>query len=181
LVLARLPDAPSGIKGISLFVVPKFLPQADGSSGARNGVLCTGIEHKMGIRASATCQLAFDEATGWLVGEPNKGMRAMFVMMNSERLSCGTQGLGVGEAAYQNAVAYTKERLQGRSRRRREEPREARRSDHRAPRRAPIADDDARQQRGLPRARRLGRECARSRGALDRSCRARRSRRISSR
>ncbi len=115
LVLARLPDAPSGIKGISLFAVPKFLTQADGSIGARNGVLCTGIEHKMGIRASATCQLAFDEATGWLVGEPNKGMRAMFVMMNSERLSCGTQGLGVGEAAYQNAVTYTKERIQGRS------------------------------------------------------------------
>ncbi|HMD74684.1 MAG TPA: acyl-CoA dehydrogenase C-terminal domain-containing protein [Steroidobacteraceae bacterium] len=115
LVLARLPDAPSGIKGISLFAVPKFLPEADGSVGARNGVLCTGIEHKMGIRASATCQLAFDEAKGWLVGEMNKGMRAMFVMMNSERLSCGTQGLGVGEAAYQNAVAYTKERIQGRS------------------------------------------------------------------
>ncbi len=115
LVLARLPDAPSGIKGISLFAVPKFLPQADGSVGARNGVLCTGIEHKMGIRASATCQLAFDEAKGWLVGEANKGMRAMFVMMNSERLSCGTQGLGVGEAAYQNAVGYTKERIQGRS------------------------------------------------------------------
>jgi alkylation response protein AidB-like acyl-CoA dehydrogenase len=115
LVLARLPDSPAGIKGISLFAVPKFLPQADGSVGPRNGVLCTGIEHKMGIRASATCQLSFDEASGWLVGEPNKGMRAMFVMMNSERLSCGTQGLGVGEAAYQNAVAYTKERIQGRS------------------------------------------------------------------
>jgi len=115
LVLARLPDSPMGIKGISLFVVPKYLPLADGSIGPRNSMLCTGIEHKMGIRASATCQLSFDEATGWLVGEPNKGMRAMFVMMNSERLSCGTQGLGVGEASYQGAVAYTKERLQGRS------------------------------------------------------------------
>ena len=115
LVLARLPDAPPGIKGISLFVVPKFLPQADGTVGARNGVLCTGIEHKMGIKGSATCQISFDEATGWLVGEPNKGMRAMFVMMNSERLSVGTQGLGVGEAAYQSAVAYAKDRLQGRS------------------------------------------------------------------
>jgi alkylation response protein AidB-like acyl-CoA dehydrogenase len=115
LVLARMPDAPPGIKGISLFVVPKFLPQPDGSLGARNGVLCTGIEHKMGIKASATCQISFDEAQGWLVGEPNKGMRAMFVMMNSERLSVGTQGLGIGEAAYQSAVAYAKDRLQGRS------------------------------------------------------------------
>jgi hypothetical protein len=114
LVLARLPDAPPGITGISLFVVPKFLPKA-GTVGARNGVKCVGIEHKMGIKASATCQITFDEATGWLVGEPNKGMRAMFVMMNSERLSVGTQGLGVGEVAYQSAVAYAKDRLQGRS------------------------------------------------------------------
>ena len=115
LVLARMPDAPPGIKGISLFVVPKFLPTADGGVGARNGVKCTGIEHKMGIKASATCQISFDDATGWLVGEPHKGMRAMFVMMNSERLSVGTQGLGIGEVAYQSAVAYAKDRLQGRS------------------------------------------------------------------
>ena len=115
LVLARLPDAPKGIKGISLFLVPKFLPKEDGSVGPRNGVLCTGIEHKMGIHGSSTCQMSFDEATGWLVGEPHKGMRAMFSMMNSERLSVGTQGLGLGEAAYQAAVAYAKERLQGRS------------------------------------------------------------------
>jgi alkylation response protein AidB-like acyl-CoA dehydrogenase len=115
LVLARLPDAPPGIKGISLFVVPKFLANADGSVGARNGVTCAGIEHKLGIKASATCQINFDNAAGWLVGEPHKGMRAMFVMMNSERLSVGTQGLGIGEAAYQSAVAYAKERLQGRS------------------------------------------------------------------
>jgi len=115
LVLARMPDAPPGIKGISLFVVPKFLPNADGSVGARNGVKCTGIEHKMGIKASATCQISFDEAAGFLVGEPHKGMRAMFVMMNSERLSVGTQGLGIGEVAYQSAVAYAKDRLQGRS------------------------------------------------------------------
>jgi alkylation response protein AidB-like acyl-CoA dehydrogenase len=115
LVLARMPDSPPGIRGISLFVVPKFLPNADGTVGARNGVKCTGIEHKMGIKASATCQMSFDEAAGWLVGEPNKGMRAMFVMMNSERLSVGTQGLGLGEVAYQSAVAYAKERLQGRS------------------------------------------------------------------
>ena len=115
LVLARLPDAPKGIKGISLFLVPKFLPREDGSVGPRNGVLCTGIEHKMGIHGSSTCQMSFDEATGWIVGEPHKGMRAMFAMMNSERLSVGTQGLGLGEAAYQAAVAYAKERLQGRA------------------------------------------------------------------
>ncbi|MEP9370237.1 acyl-CoA dehydrogenase C-terminal domain-containing protein [Xanthobacter sp. VNH20] len=115
LVLARLPDAPKGVKGISLFLVPKFLPTEDGRPGMRNGVQCTGIEHKMGIHGSATCQLSFDEATGWLVGEPHKGMRAMFSMMNSERLSVGTQGLGVGEAAYQSAVTYAKERLQGRA------------------------------------------------------------------
>lgn len=115
LVLARLPDAPKGIKGISLFLVPKFLPKDDGSVGPRNGVLCTGIEHKMGIHGSSTCQMSFDDATGWLVGEPHKGMRAMFAMMNSERLSVGTQGLGLGEAAYQGAVAYAKERLQGRA------------------------------------------------------------------
>lgn len=115
LVLARLPDAPAGVKGISLFIVPKFLPNADGTLGARNGVRCAGIEHKMGIKASATAQLTFDQATGWLVGEPHKGMRAMFVMMNSERLSVGNQGLGAGELAYQSAAAYAKERLQGRS------------------------------------------------------------------
>jgi len=115
LVLARLPDAPAGVKGVSLFVVPKFLPNADGTIGMRNGVTCGGIEHKLGIKASATCQINFDAATAWLVGEPHKGMRAMFVMMNSERLSVGTQGLGLGEAAYQSAAAYARERLQGRS------------------------------------------------------------------
>ncbi|MCB5945062.1 acyl-CoA dehydrogenase C-terminal domain-containing protein [Acidocella sp. KAb 2-4] len=115
LVLARLPDAPPGIKGISLFLVPKFLPDAEGKPGARNGVSCAAIEHKMGIKASATCQMNFDDATGWLVGTPHKGMQAMFVMMNSERLSVGTQGLGLGEAAYQGAVAYARERVQGRS------------------------------------------------------------------
>lgn len=115
LVLARLPDAPKGVKGISLFLVPKFLPRADGTPGERNGVTCSALEHKMGIKASATCQMSFDDATGWLVGEPHKGMRAMFTMMNSERLSVGIQGLGAGEAAYQGAVAYARERLQGRS------------------------------------------------------------------
>jgi alkylation response protein AidB-like acyl-CoA dehydrogenase len=115
LVLARLPDAPKGVKGISLFLVPKFLPAPDGTPGARNGVTCSALEHKMGIKASATCQLSFDDALGWLVGEPHKGMRAMFTMMNSERLSVGIQGLGAGEAAYQGAVAYARERLQGRA------------------------------------------------------------------
>ena len=115
LVLARMPDAPPGVKGISLFLVPKFLPDADGNPGQRNGVSCAAIEHKMGLKASATCQLNFDDATGWLVGTPHKGMQAMFVMMNSERLSVGTQGLGLGEVSYQSAVAYARDRLQGRS------------------------------------------------------------------
>ncbi|MFL7901618.1 acyl-CoA dehydrogenase C-terminal domain-containing protein [Azospirillum argentinense] len=115
LVLARLPDAPSGTRGISLFLVPKFLPKDDGTVGPRNGVACGSIEHKMGIKASATCVMNFEDATGWLVGEPHKGMRAMFVMMNAARLAVGIQGLGVAEVSYQNAVAYAKERLQGRS------------------------------------------------------------------
>jgi alkylation response protein AidB-like acyl-CoA dehydrogenase len=115
LVLARLPDAPAGVKGISLFVVPKFLVKEDGNPGARNGVNCTSIEHKMGIKASATCSMSFDDARGWLVGEPHKGLRAMFTMMNTERLSVGIQGLGVAEVAYQNAVNYARERIQGRS------------------------------------------------------------------
>ncbi len=115
LVLARLPDAPAGTRGISLFLVPKFLPNEDGTVGPRNGVACGSIEHKMGIKASSTCVMNFEEATGWLVGEPHKGMRAMFVMMNAARLAVGIQGLGVAEVSYQNAVAYAKERLQGRS------------------------------------------------------------------
>jgi len=115
LVLARLPDAPAGTKGISLFLVPKFLPGADGTPGPRNGVACGSIEHKMGIRASSTCVMNFDEATGWLVGEPHKGMRAMFTMMNAARLGVAIQGLGLGEVSYQNALAYARERLQGRS------------------------------------------------------------------
>jgi alkylation response protein AidB-like acyl-CoA dehydrogenase len=115
LVLARLPDAPRGIKGVSMFLVPKFLPTEDGRPGARNGVTCTAIEHKMGLKASATTQLYFDDAVGWLVGEANKGMRAMFTMMNAERLSVGIQGLGVAETAYQSAAFYAKERIQGRA------------------------------------------------------------------
>ncbi|HYB11572.1 MAG TPA: acyl-CoA dehydrogenase C-terminal domain-containing protein [Alphaproteobacteria bacterium] len=115
LTLARLPDAPAGTKGISLFLVPKFLPNADGSIGPRNGVRCGSIEHKMGIKASSTCVMNFDDAKGWLVGEPNQGMRCMFVMMNAARLGVGIQGLGIAETAYQSAVAYAKDRLQGRS------------------------------------------------------------------
>ncbi|GBQ94313.1 acyl-CoA dehydrogenase [Acetobacter nitrogenifigens DSM 23921 = NBRC 105050] len=115
LVLARLPDAPEGIKGISLFLVPKFLPNEDGSLGARNPVVCTALEHKMGIKGSATCQISFDEAKGWLVGAPHKGMQAMFAMMNAERLGVGIQGLGITEVSYQSAVSYAKERLQGRA------------------------------------------------------------------
>jgi butyryl-CoA dehydrogenase len=115
LVLARLPDAPDGIKGVSLFVVPKILPEEAEGLGEPNKLSCGAIEHKMGIKASATCVLNFDAAKGWLVGEPHKGMRAMFKMMNTERLATGIQGLGIAEAAYQNAVAYASERLQGRS------------------------------------------------------------------
>ena len=115
LVLARLPDAPAGIKGISLFLVPKFMVSEDGSLGERNLVFCGSIEHKMGIHASSTCVMNFDGATGYLVGQPHKGMQAMFVMMNAERLGVGMQGLGIGEASYQNAVAYARDRIQGRA------------------------------------------------------------------
>ncbi|MFZ4406033.1 MAG: acyl-CoA dehydrogenase C-terminal domain-containing protein [Paracraurococcus sp.] len=114
LVLAKLPDAPPGTRGISLFVVPKFLPTEDGRPGPRNAVTCTGLEHKMGIKASATCAMAFDEAKGWLVGQPHKGLAAMFTMMNEARLGVGVQGLGVAEIAYQNAVSYARDRIQGR-------------------------------------------------------------------
>jgi alkylation response protein AidB-like acyl-CoA dehydrogenase len=115
LVLAKLPDAPAGTKGISLFIVPKFLPDANGEAGARNGVQCGSIEHKMGIKGSATCVMNFDDATGWLVGEPNAGMRAMFTMMNAARLGVSMQGLGIAEVSRQNAVIYAKDRLQGRA------------------------------------------------------------------
>ncbi|HEY8050278.1 MAG TPA: acyl-CoA dehydrogenase C-terminal domain-containing protein [Ramlibacter sp.] len=115
LVLARLPDAPKGSKGISLFVVPKFNVNADGSLGARNGIYCTGLEHKMGIHGNATAQLALDGATGTLVGEPNKGLQAMFVMMNAARVGVGMQSLGLTEVAFQNALAYAKERIQMRA------------------------------------------------------------------
>ena len=115
LVLARLPDAPAGSKGISLFVVPKFKLKADGSLGERNAIFCGALEHKMGIHGNATCQINLDGAVGTLVGQPNKGLAAMFVMMNAARLGVGNQSLGLTEVAYQNAVAYAKDRIQMRS------------------------------------------------------------------
>ncbi len=115
LVLARLPDEPEGSRGISMFLVPKFLPNADGSLGKRNAAACGSIEHKMGMKASVTCVMNFDGATGWLVGQPHKGLAGMFVMMNKERLFVGSQGISVAETAYQSAVAYAKDRLQGRA------------------------------------------------------------------
>jgi len=115
LVLARLPDAPAGSKGISLFVVPKFNVNADGTLGSRNGIHCGGLEHKMGIHGNATAQIVLDGAIGTLVGQPNKGLAAMFVMMNAARLGVGMQSLGLTEVAYQNAVAYAKERIQMRA------------------------------------------------------------------
>ncbi len=115
LVLARLPGAPAGTKGISLFVVPKFVPDANSEVGERNGVSCASIEHKMGIHANATCVINLDNARGWLVGEPHKGLNAMFVMMNAARLGVGMQGLGLTEVAYQNSLAYARQRLQMRA------------------------------------------------------------------
>ena len=115
LVLARLPDAPVGSKGISLFIVPKFLVKADGTVGERNGIHCGALEHKMGIHGNATCQMILDGAVGTLVGQPNKGLAAMFVMMNAARLGVGNQSLGLTEVAYQNAVAYAKDRIQMRA------------------------------------------------------------------
>jgi alkylation response protein AidB-like acyl-CoA dehydrogenase len=116
LVLARLPDAPMGTKGISLFVVPKFLPGgADGKLGARNGINCGAIEHKMGIHGNSTCVMNLDGARGWLVGPPNAGLAGMFVMMNLARLAVGRQSLGLSEVAYQNSLTYARERLQSRS------------------------------------------------------------------
>ena len=115
LVLARLPDAPAGTKGISLFIVPKMKVARDGSMGERNGVRCGSIEHKMGIHGSSTCVINFDGAQGYLIGQANKGLNAMFTMMNTARLAVGLQGLGLIDRAFQNALAYTRERLQGRS------------------------------------------------------------------
>jgi len=115
LVLARLPDAPAGSKGISMFIVPKMRVARDGGAGERNAVRCGAIEHKMGIHGSATCVLNFDGAQGWLIGEPHKGLAAMFTMMNTARLAVGLQGLGLADRAWQNALRYSRERLQMRS------------------------------------------------------------------
>ena len=115
LVLARLPDAPPGTKGISLFIVPKVKVGRDGAMGEANAVRCGSIEHKMGIHGSATCVMNFDGAQGWLIGQPNKGLMAMFTMMNTARLAVGIQGLGLADRAFQNALAYARERLQMRS------------------------------------------------------------------
>ena len=115
LVLAKIPGGPEGVKGISLFVVPKFLINDDGSLGARNPVSCGKIEEKMGIHGNATCVMNYDEATGWLVGQEHKGLRAMFTMMNEARILVGMQGLAQANIAYQNAAAYAKDRIQGRA------------------------------------------------------------------
>ena len=115
LVLARMSDAPAGTKGISMFVVPKFKVDQQGQQGERNGVSCGSIEHKMGLKASATCVMNFDGAQGWLIGPPNKGLNCMFTMMNTARLAVGIQGLGLIEITYQNALAYAKDRLQMRA------------------------------------------------------------------
>jgi alkylation response protein AidB-like acyl-CoA dehydrogenase len=115
LVLAKIPDGPEGIKGVSLFIVPKFLVNDDGSLGARNGVTCGSIEEKMGIHGNSTCVMNYDEATGYLLGDKHKGMRAMFTMMNEARIGVGMQGLAQAEVAYQNALIYAKDRLQGRA------------------------------------------------------------------
>jgi alkylation response protein AidB-like acyl-CoA dehydrogenase len=115
LVLARIEGAPEGVKGISLFIVPKFLVNADGSLGERNNAKCVGLEEKMGIHGNATCVMQYEDATGWLVGEPNSGLKTMFIMMNEARVGVGLQGLGQAEAAYQAAASFAKERLQMRS------------------------------------------------------------------
>ncbi len=115
LVLARIEGAPEGTRGLSLFIVPKMLPNADGSPGTRNAVSCGSLEEKMGIHGNATCVMNFDGATGWLIAEENRGLHAMFTMMNEARMGVGVQGLALSEVAYQNAAAYAKERLQGRA------------------------------------------------------------------
>ncbi|MEX6502945.1 acyl-CoA dehydrogenase C-terminal domain-containing protein [Pseudomonas zhanjiangensis] len=115
LVLARLPDAPAGVKGISLLLVPKFVANPDGTPGARNALSCGALEHKMGIKGAATCVMNFDGASGWLIGEANQGLACMFTMMNDARFQVGLQGLGIAEAAFQGALRYARERLQSRS------------------------------------------------------------------
>ncbi len=152
LVLARLPDAPAGTRGISLFVVPKFRPDANGDAGERNGVVCGSIEHKMGIHASPTCVMHFNDSIGWLLGKPNEGLACMFTMMNQARLGVGLQGHGLSELAWQASIAYANDRLQGRAHDGREGARQAGRPDHRPPRRAAHAADAEGVRRRRPRA-----------------------------
>ena len=161
-VLARLSDAPPGVKGISMFLVPKFLAEEDGSRGERNAVHCGSIEHKMGIRGASTCVMNYDGAIGYLIGEPHRGMRAMFSMMNYERLMVGQQGLSLAEVAYQSAADYARDRLQGRSLKGAAAPDLPRRPDHRPPRREADAADHPRLQRGRACAARMGFPAGRS-------------------
>lgn len=139
LVLARIEGAPEGVKGISLFIVPKFLVNEDGSLGARNGVSCGKIEEKMGIHANSTCVMNYDEATGWLLGEEHKGLKAMFTMMNEARLGVGLQGLAISEVSYQNERRLRERPSSGARAFRRESAGKTSRSDHRSPRRSPHA------------------------------------------
>ena len=163
---------PQGTKGISLFVVPKFLVDADGTLGARNGVSCGSLEHKMGIHGNATCVMNYDGATGWLVGEENRGLNAMFVMMNEARLAVGVQGLAQSEVAYQNAVAYAKDRLQGRALTGAKVPDKPADPDHRPSGRAPHAAVDQGLQRGGAGARALDGAEERHRAPLARTRRS---------
>ena len=171
LVLARTPDAPEGVKGISLFVVPKFLVNADGTLGARNDVHCVSIEHKLGIHASPTCVMAYgdkDGAIGYLVGEENRGLEYMFIMMNAARFAVGMEGVAIAERAYQHALAYARDRVQGKAVGA-EQAAEAG-ADHRAPGRAPHADDHEGADRGDARAGLRHRRRARQ-GAAPSGCR----------
>ena len=170
LVLARTPDAPEGVKGISLFLVPKFLVNADGSLGKRNDVHCVSLEHKLGIHASPTAVLAYGDhggAVGYLIGEENRGLEYMFIMMNQARFSVGMEGVGLSERAYQRAVAYARERVQGRAAG--ADTRGEGGLDHRASRYPPHADDDARVHRGDARARLRHRGRHRQRSGMRRS------------
>ena len=169
LVLARIEGAPEGTRGLSLFVVPKFIPNPDGSLGARNAVSCGSIEEKMGIHGNATCVMNYDGATGLAGGgRRTTASSAMFVMMNEARLGVGVQGLALSEVAYQNAAQYAKDRLQGRALTGAQVQGQAGRPDHRAPRRAAHADDDPRLQRGRPRAHPVDRDQERRRPPLRR-------------
>ena len=180
LVLARTPDAPEGVKGISLFVVPKFLVNDDGSLGARNDVHCVSLEHKLGIHASPTAVLAYGDkggAVGYLVGEENRGLEYMFIMMNLARFSVGIEGVGIAERAYQRAVAYARDRVQGKPVGLDKARQDG--TDHRASGHPPHADDDARVHRSHARGRVRHRGGARQCAPQSRRRRARARRRAS--